>query len=296
MKTTLNELCDLFKLRNDDYRSIKKSLVNKISIINHNDVLIKNDELEKLIIEFRNGGSLDLNDVCDKYKISKSTLNHLIKEQTLSFFQLISNKGSKILFLKSELEKENEILLIHSKSIKQHKPNGLLHTSLLNSIVSDNLLSKRDFNMYDMYYNRNYTLEAVSHEFDITRERCRQIIQKTNRRIPAIIRRYVSFKEQLDYYKKQYDLSLEKIEILKSKCPCDIEISDELLNKFSIKITDCDLSVRSYNACKAYDIETIGDLAKITKKSLLGYRNVGKKSLTELEELLYKYKLNFKTN
>ena len=47
-----------------------------------------------------------------------------------------------------------------------------------------------------------------------------------------------------------------------------------------------DLSVRALNCLKAADVETLGDLVSFNKNDLLKFRNFGKKSLTELEELV----------
>ena len=52
------------------------------------------------------------------------------------------------------------------------------------------------------------------------------------------------------------------------------------------KLADMDLSVRALNCLKAADIETLGDLVAFNKNDLLKFRNFGKKSLTELEELV----------
>ena len=52
------------------------------------------------------------------------------------------------------------------------------------------------------------------------------------------------------------------------------------------KLIDLDLSVRALNCLKAADVETLGDLVAFNKNDLLKFRNFGKKSLTELEELV----------
>ncbi len=59
------------------------------------------------------------------------------------------------------------------------------------------------------------------------------------------------------------------------------------------KLTDLDLSVRALNCLKAAEVETLGDLVQYNKNDLLKFRNFGKKSLAELEELLDKMNLNF---
>src|SRR5690606_32657096 len=51
------------------------------------------------------------------------------------------------------------------------------------------------------------------------------------------------------------------------------------------KLVDMDLSVRALNCLKAADVETLGELVQFNKNDLLKFRNFGKKSLTELDEL-----------
>jgi len=62
------------------------------------------------------------------------------------------------------------------------------------------------------------------------------------------------------------------------------------------RLVDMDLSVRALNCLKAADIETLGDLVAFNKNDLLKFRNFGKKSLTELEELVENKGLQFGMN
>jgi DNA-directed RNA polymerase subunit alpha len=59
------------------------------------------------------------------------------------------------------------------------------------------------------------------------------------------------------------------------------------------KLSDMDLSVRALNCLKAADIETLGELVSYNKNDLLKFRNFGKKSLTELEDLVENKNLTF---
>ena len=59
------------------------------------------------------------------------------------------------------------------------------------------------------------------------------------------------------------------------------------------KLSDQDLSVRALNCLKAADVDTVGDLVKLNRNDLLKVRNFGKKSLTELDELLASLNLKF---
>jgi DNA-directed RNA polymerase subunit alpha len=74
------------------------------------------------------------------------------------------------------------------------------------------------------------------------------------------------------------------------------EFDEEVLHMRQLlktKLVDMDLSVRALNCLKAAEVETLGDLVKFNKNDLLKFRNFGKKSLTELDELLDSMNLNF---
>ena len=59
------------------------------------------------------------------------------------------------------------------------------------------------------------------------------------------------------------------------------------------KLIDMDLSVRALNCLKAAEVDTLGDLVSFNKNDLMKFRNFGKKSLTELEELVVLKGLSF---
>ncbi|MCU0459847.1 MAG: DNA-directed RNA polymerase subunit alpha [Bacteroidales bacterium] len=74
------------------------------------------------------------------------------------------------------------------------------------------------------------------------------------------------------------------------------EFDEEILHMRQLlktKLVDLDLSVRALNCLKAAEVETLGDLVKFNKNDLLKFRNFGKKSLTELDELLETMNLSF---
>jgi DNA-directed RNA polymerase subunit alpha len=62
------------------------------------------------------------------------------------------------------------------------------------------------------------------------------------------------------------------------------------------KLVDMDLSVRALNCLKAAEVATLGELVKFNKNDLLKFRNFGKKSLTEIEDLIKTKGLNFGMN
>ncbi len=74
------------------------------------------------------------------------------------------------------------------------------------------------------------------------------------------------------------------------------ETSLHIRQLLKTKLVDMDLSVRALNCLKAADVETLGDLVAFNKNDLLKFRNFGKKSLTELEELVKAKGLEFGMN
>ena len=74
------------------------------------------------------------------------------------------------------------------------------------------------------------------------------------------------------------------------------EFDEEVLHMRQLlktKLVDLDLSVRALNCLKAADVESLGELVQYNRNDLLKFRNFGKKSLTELDDLLGNLNLNF---
>ncbi len=74
------------------------------------------------------------------------------------------------------------------------------------------------------------------------------------------------------------------------------EFDEEILHmrqQLKTQLVDLDLSVRALNCLKAADVDTLGELVVYNKNDLLKFRNFGKKSLTEIEELLENRGLSF---
>jgi DNA-directed RNA polymerase subunit alpha len=88
----------------------------------------------------------------------------------------------------------------------------------------------------------------------------------------------------------------EKITLDSDDKMANEEFDEEVLHMRQLlktKLVDLDLSVRALNCLKAAEVDTLGDLVKFNKNDLLKFRNFGKKSLTELDELLESMNLSF---
>ena len=91
----------------------------------------------------------------------------------------------------------------------------------------------------------------------------------------------------------------ERITLDNADAETNEEFDEEVLHMRQLlkqKLTDMDLSVRALNCLKAADVETLGDLVQYNKTDLLKFRNFGKKSLTELDDLLESLNLSFGTD
>ena len=91
----------------------------------------------------------------------------------------------------------------------------------------------------------------------------------------------------------------EKITLDNNEMDGNEEFDEEILRMRQLlktKLTDMNLSVRALNCLKAANVSTLGELVRYQKGELLKFRNFGKKSLTELDDLLDKHGLTFGTD
>lgn len=91
----------------------------------------------------------------------------------------------------------------------------------------------------------------------------------------------------------------EKITIEDAANTDNEEFDEEVLHMRQLlktKLVNMNLSVRALNCLKAAEVETLGDLVQYNKNDLLKFRNFGKKSLTELDDLLESLNLSFGTD
>ena len=91
----------------------------------------------------------------------------------------------------------------------------------------------------------------------------------------------------------------EKITLENTEMDTNQEFDEEVLHMRQLlktRLVDMNLSVRALNCLKAADVDTLGDLVQYNKTDLLKFRNFGKKSLTELDDLLESLNLSFGTD
>ncbi|MCU0355973.1 MAG: DNA-directed RNA polymerase subunit alpha [Cyclobacteriaceae bacterium] len=96
---------------------------------------------------------------------------------------------------------------------------------------------------------------------------------------------------------KHFALFSDKSMELETGKDAEVEqVDEELLHMRKLLKTplhDLDLSVRAYNCLKAADVKTLGDLVELEISDMMKFRNFGKKSLAELEQLVAEKGLTF---
>jgi DNA-directed RNA polymerase subunit alpha len=76
----------------------------------------------------------------------------------------------------------------------------------------------------------------------------------------------------------------------------DNQVDEEMLRMRKLlktNLSELDLSVRAFNCLKSADLKTLGDLVKLEISDMMKFRNFGKKSLTELEQMVAEKQLTF---
>ncbi len=84
------------------------------------------------------------------------------------------------------------------------------------------------------------------------------------------------------------------VEPEETKVETEKDVESERIRKILItNVDDLELSVRSHNCLKAANIKTLGDLVRRDENEMLKFRNFGRKSLSELVEIVDNYGLEF---
>lgn len=98
-----------------------------------------------------------------------------------------------------------------------------------------------------------------------------------------LIHHFMLFSNERISIKDEYASSIDEYD----------EQSLHMRQLLKMKLVDLDLSVRALNCLKAAEVDTLGDLVTYNRSDLMKFRNFGKKSLTELDELVEAKGVNF---
>ncbi len=187
---------------------------------------------------------------------------------------------------------------------------------LLNDIFSavieasgNDVLKEREKSILAMLLEGKNVLD-VAEDYGLTRSRIMQIASHAVRKL-ATVKTFSELRKeykQLAFENANFPVviqSLKKrikeLERLNNMETVPVSEYDYLLGDkggtftalMNTKVIDLNITVRSLHCLKAADIETLGDLVKYNKTALLKFRNFGKKSMSEIDDLLNSMNLHF---
>lgn len=258
-------------------------------------------------------GILNGHMVGSQLKIDKATIEKYFDSMSdLAFIEKRVFAAKRDLqFTEKELEKnlKDSRSAVHllGKGVPAYLLNEIF-ISIINA-CGDDVLKEREKTFLTMLLEGS-SVKEISDEFGLTYTRIMQVVSHSIRKLSTV----KTFSELRKEYKQLlFDNNnyqnivqslqnrikqLESVNNIDSApvSEYDYLLGDKggsftaLLNK---RIIDFNLTVRALNCLKSADIDTLGDLLKCKKEDLLKFRNFGKKSLSEIEDLLDSMKLHF---
>lgn len=170
----------------------------------------------------------------------------------------------------------------------------------LEFLLTKSVITDREEKIIRLYYIDGKTFEEIGKEFNVTRERIRQIENKAIKKLKMFKKYFYGGKWCLmeELAKEEYQKYLET-----QKSHWKYESAKQYIfqyeNGFVLpikeqKIENLELSVRSYNCLRRAGIRTIGDLLNFTYDDLFKIRHLGRKSMKEVLDKIHDLGLIFK--
>ena len=258
-------------------------------------------------------GILNGHMVGSQLKIDKATIEKYFDSMSdLAFIEKRVFAAKRDLqFTEKELEKNlndsRSAVHLLGKGVPSYLLNEIF-ISIINA-CGDDVLKEREKTFLTMLLEGS-SVKELSDDFGLTYTRIMQVVSHSIRKLSTVKtfselrKEYKQLLFDNNNYQKIVQSLQNRIKQLESvnnidSAPVseyDYLLGDKggsftaLLNK---RIIDFNLTVRALNCLKSADIDTLGDLLKCKKKDLLKFRNFGKKSLSEIEDLLDSMKLHF---
>lgn len=164
-------------------------------------------------------------------------------------------------------------------------------------------LTEREQAVIEMYFKHNMTYEQIGREFNVTRERIRQIEAKALRKLRHPSRLQLIKKGVRDWVASareegrqeninaELKTAIDSIVEIAKKLEIDLSTRDIMPPVKDIPIEHLDLSVRSYNVLKRAGYNTLESVCELSMNDFLRLRNIGKKSAEEILEKIKEHGL-----
>lgn len=242
---------------------------------------------------------LNLKEVCLKPKdstndITEETITMKVEQtelftakdigKNLTFFDVI-NEDKVICEMNTEASFELQLTIHQGRGYQSADENkGRLGTTPLGTIVIDSI--------YTPIENVNYKVEDFRVEQRTDYEKL-LIEVKTNGTISPRDALSQAARILMLHFKP---FSEDKMNLEENAIEKEFTYDEQMLKMrrlLNTKLVDMNVSVRALNCLKSAEVETVGQLVRYNKNDLMKFRNFGKKSLTELENLLTDHELYF---
>ena len=282
-------------------------------LISRDEAALLLDVTPQTISNWVEKGILKYHKVDHQLKIDKATIEKYFDTiSDLAFIEKrISAAKRDLQLTERELEKnlDDTRSAIHllGKGVPAYLLNEILTTVIEAS--GNDVLKERERNILTMLLEGKDVVDVAEY-YGLTRSRIMQIASHAVRKL-ATVKTYSDLRKeykQLVFENKNFPIVVQSfknrikaLERLNDIEDAPVSEYDYLLGDkggtftawMNTKVIDLNINVRSLNCLKAADIETLGDLVKCNKTDLLKFRNFGKKSMTELDDLLDSMNLHF---
>lgn len=307
MSVELNkeELKNLLNIRNDQtIRSYLKQKLIPFELDSEGDMIfdrqqifgilgLKQDAEEPLINSEEACKILGINDV--------KSLGAFLKSHKIPFYSLKNEKGMRRYFLRSELETSMRFTAKWDNNFPDYVARTHFLSETMKFVFNSSLVSSLTENEYkildDIIFDRK-TLEETGKKMGFTGERIRQIFQVACKKIYFGVHKLnKKIDDSINLEKENEKVKLENKMLLSKLKECDGDdeaIYNGSLNSHLIKIAKFDLSVRAHHYLSDMGIETLGQLTEMTREDIFKFRNIGKKTVEEIGQLLSQNGLSWK--
>lgn len=163
-------------------------------------------------------------------------------------------------------------------------------------------LTERENKVLQMRYEWGMSLEEVGSEIGVTKERIRQIearaIRKMRmRKLDIMCAPAIDYRKELsdnEVLRNQVNYLQSELDKIRGISELQREEADKKRSIMEASIDVLDLSTRAYNCCLRAGIKTLGDLCGKTYAEMTKVRNLGKRSLAEIEDRMKENGLRFR--
>lgn len=282
-------------------------------LISRDEAAMLLDVTPQTISNWVEKGILKYHQVDHQLKIDKATIEKYF--DTLSDLAFIEKRvfaaRRDLQLAEKELEKnlDDTRSAIHllGKGVPAYLINEIF--SAIIEACGNDVLKERERNILTMLLEGKDVVDVAEY-YGLTRSRIMQIASHAVRKL-ATVKTFSELRKeckQLVFENKNFPIVVQSfknrikaLERLNDIEDAPVSEYDYLLGDkggiftawMNTKVIDLNITVRSLNCLKAADIETLGDLVKCNKTDLLKFRNFGKKSMRELDDLLDSMNLHF---